>query len=306
MRLSSTVSFINRLVAARQVAIRPVAILVLIACVFGATDAYAQSRARLSDVDVRLQRVEKVLDQSLLNLLQQIEGLQGEVRSLRGEIENLNNDIETLKKRNRDLYTDTDRRISDLESVGSSSQLPPIDDELAEEPIAPVDDQPVFVAETPAIPQPRVNTGTSGPAPPVSPVGANTRAASAAEKASYTNAYDLLARGNNAEAVRLFDQFLRDYPDGPFSDNAWYWQGEAKYADRNFDNALYNFSVVVEFFPNSPKVPDSRLKIGYALYEQQRYGEAKQVLNGVTDDYPGRSAAVLARKRLQQMTRDGQ
>lgn len=287
-------------------AVRRCAVLVFMLSVMCISDAHAQSRAKLADVDARLERVERVLDQSLLNLLQQIEGLQGEVRILRGEIENLNNDIETLKKRNRDLYKDTDRRISDLESVGSSSELPALDEELTEEPIVPIDDQPVFVAETPAIPQPRVNTGTSGPAPPASPIGANTRAASAAEKASYTKAYDLLAKGNNAEAVNLFDQFLRDYPDGPFSDNAWYWQGEAKYADRNFDNALYNFSVVVEFFPNSPKVPDSRLKIGYALYEQQRYGEAKQVLTAVTEDYPGRSAAVLARKRLQQMTREGQ
>ncbi len=295
-----------RLTSSSNLSVKQIVALVLAFCVLGTTDAYAQGRARLSDVDARLQRVEKVLDQSLLNLLQQIEGLQGEVRVLRGEIENLNNDIATLQKRNRDLYNDTDRRISDLESVGSSSELPALDDELAEEPIQPIDDQPVFVAETPAIPQPRANSGSSGPAPPVSPVGANTRAASAAEKASYTKAYDLLAKGNNAEAVKLFDQFLRDYPDGPFSDNAWYWQGEAKYADRAFDNALYNFSVVVEFFPNSPKVPDSRLKIGYALYEQQRYGEAKQVLTGVTNDYPGRSAAVLARKRLQQMTREGQ
>jgi len=291
-------------------ALRPAVIPALVLCFLCATgQAQAQGRVKLADVDARLQRVENVLDQSLLNLLQQIEGLQGEVRSLRGEIESLNNDIETLQKRNRDLYKDTDRRISDLESVGSSSQLPPLSDELDESALEPdaAGNQPVFVAEPPAIPQPRASSGSgSGPAPPASPVGANTRAASAAEKASYAKAYDLLAQGNNSAAVTTFDQFLRDYPDGPFSDNAWYWQGEAKYADRNFNDALYNFSVVVEYFPNSPKVPDSRLKIGYALYEQQRYGEARQVLTGVTTDYPGRSAAVLARKRLQQMIRDGQ
>lgn len=272
------------------------------------SQAQAQSRPKLADVNARLERVEKVLDQSLLELLQQIEGLQGEVRILRGEIENLHNDIETLKKRNRDLYGDTDRRITDLEALGSSSQLPALSEELEEDLVEPTltTDQPVFIAEAPAIPQPRATSPSDGPAPPSVPVGANTRAASAAEKAGYTKAYDALARGDNAEAVQGFDQFLREYPDGPFSDNAWYWQGEAKYAERDFDNALYNFSVVVEYFPSSPKVPDSRLKIGYALYEQQRYGEAKQVLTGVTDDYPGRSAAVLARKRLQQMSRDGQ
>ena len=268
--------------------------------------AEAQGRAKLSDVDARLVRVERVLDQSLLDLLQQIERVQGEVRLLRGEIENLNNDMETLKKRNRDLYRDTDRRISDLESLGSSSQLPSLQDELDEqlEPDTDTGDQPVFVAEEPTIPQPRTSTG--GPAPPSSPIGTNTRPASAAEKAAYTTAYDLLAKGNNAEAVTAFNEFLQAYPDGPFSDNAWYWQGEAKYAQRSFDDALYNFSVVVEFFPSSPKVPDSRLKIGYALYEQQRFGEARKVLADVTEDFPGRSAAVLARKRLQQMTREGQ
>jgi len=243
-----------------------------------------------------------VLDQSLLNLLQQIEGLQGEVRGLRGEVESLNNELERLKKRNRDLYKDTDRRMTDLEALGSSSQLPDIAEELGEEPVEASDalDQPVFVAEEPAIPQPRNNAGSGGPVPPAEPVGQNTRAASAAEKDDYAKAYDLLAKGQS------FDQFLRDYPDGPLSDNAWYWQGEAKYANRNFDDALYNFSVVVEYFPSSPKVSDSRLKIGYSLYEQQRFGEARQVLLAVTNDFPGRSAAVLARKRLQQMTRDGQ
>jgi len=265
----------------------------------------AQGRVRIADVDARLQRVERVLDQSLLELLQQIERAEGEVRLLRGEIENLNNEMERLKKRNRDLYRDTDRRISDLESAGSSSELPSLQDELEEQPSdsSVVDDQPVFVAEEPTIPPPRQSAG--GPAPPSSPVGTNTRPASAAEKSAYTTAYDLLAKGNNEGAVAAFNEFISAYPEGPFSDNAWYWQGEAKYAQRNFDDALYNFSVVIEYFPNSPKVPDSRLKIGYALYEQQRYGEARKVLGDVTEDYPGRSAAVLARKRLQQMTREG-
>jgi len=284
-------------------------LLVLVLCLLVLTgQVKAQSRAKLSDVDDRLVRVERVLDQSLLNLLQQIEGLQGEVRSLRGEIESLTNELETVKKRNKDLYKDTDRRVTDLEALGSSTQLPDIADELGEELVESTDaiDQPVFVAEVPDIPQPRTNSSGNGPIPPANPIGPNTRAATAAEKDEYAKAYDLLAKGNSNEAVQSFDKFLRDYPDGPLSDNAWYWQGEAKYANRNFDDALYNFSVVVEFFPSSPKVSDSRLKIGYTLYEQQRFGEAKQVLVAVTNDYPGRSAAVLARKRLQQMEREGQ
>ncbi len=297
------------LLASLPLHLRRISVLVFTLSLLSITgQVQAQSKAKLSDVDDRLQRVERVLDQSLLNLLQQIESLQGEVRVLRGEVESLNNELATVNKRSRDLYKDTDRRLTDIEALGSSSELPDIAEELGEEPVELTEevDQPVFVAEEPVIPQPRANPGAGGPVPPESPIGANTRAASAAEKDAYAKAYDLLAKGNNNDAVQAFDQFLRDYPDGPLSDNAWYWQGEAKYANRNFDDALYNFSVVVEYFPSSPKVSDSRLKIGYSLYEQQRFGEAKQVLVAVTNDYPGRSAAVLARKRLQQMTREGQ
>ena len=113
-------------------------------------------------------------------------------------------------------------------------------------------------------------------------------------------------RGQNESAVRSFDEFLVSFPDGPFSDNAWYWQGEAMYAQRIFDAALRNFGVVINSFPQSTKVPDARLKIGFALYEQGRFGEARNILTEVQNDYPGRSAAVLARKRLQKMDRDGQ
>lgn len=259
----------------------------------------AQARATVKTLDQRLQRVERVLDQSMLQQLQRVDTLQGEIRELRGEIETLNNEIETLNKRNRNLYLDTDRRITELESrpggglgLDGGGLDDAFDDEFDDEPTSSTNDssnsQPTAV-----IARPRVAAGN------------NTRPATAAEKSAYTKAYDLLARGQNDAAITAFDKFIGEYSDGPYTDNAWYWQGEAKYAQRDFNEALRNFNFVVGSFPGSPKVPDARLKIGFALYEQQRFAEARQVLTGVQDDYPGRSAAVLARKRLQKMDREG-
>jgi len=76
----------------------------------------AQERPTLNKVDQRLKRVEDVLDQSLLKLLQQIDGLQQEVRVLSGEVESLRYELEKQQQRNRELYRDTDRRITTLES----------------------------------------------------------------------------------------------------------------------------------------------------------------------------------------------
>ena len=275
--------------------------------------AFSQERQTVKTLDSRVSRIERVLDQSLLEQLQRVDALQREIRTLRGEIESLSNELSTIKKRNTDLYNDTDRRITEIESVKDALQGDGLSElggfsALDETAIGPsiADEtaggsQGVFVSENAARGNEAVDFG-DGPVPPRGPL---RDTATQAEKASYTRAYDLLARGQNDSAVAAFDDFLKQYPDGPYSDNAWYWQGEAMYAERAFDAALKNFGVVVGSFPTSTKVPDARLKIGFALYEQKNYPEARVILTGVQDDYPGRSAAVLARKRLQQMDREG-
>lgn len=285
--------------------------------------AIAQDKQTLKSLDARLNRVERVLDQSLLEQLQRIDSLQREIRALRGEIESVIYDIDTLTKRNSDLYADTDRRITDLET--SQDSLDFFEGGLSEDGL----DGGGLLDETqssgdslsggsvrrnlpPAaviVPEggsriPVANAAEFGDGP-TPPGGRLRETATQAEKAGYTRAYDLLARGQNDSAIKSFDDFLIKFPDGPYSDNAWYWQGEAMYAQRNFETALRNFGVVVNSFPNSTKVPDARLKIGFALYEQENYNDARNILTDVQNDYPGRSAAVLARKRLQKMDREG-
>lgn len=284
-------------------------------------NALSQQKPTLRNLDARLERVERVLDQSLLEQLQRIDALRREIRLLRGEIESLNYEVNTLTKRNSDLYADTDRRITDLESQGSLDFLnseggltedglgsgffdETAGDSFTDEIVAPIEAPAavIVVKRGTAIPTANLADFGTGPKPPT---GALRDTATQIEKVGYTRAYDLLARGQNDSAVRSFDVFLLQFPDGPYSDNAWYWQGEAMYAQRDFTAALRNFGVVVNSFPNSTKVPDARLKVGFALFEQQKYAEARAILIGVRDDYPGRSAAVLARKRLQKMDREG-
>jgi len=275
--------------------------------------AGAQDRATLETLDSRLQRVERVLDASLLDQLQRIDALQQELRELRGELENVNYDLDNQTRRSTDLYGDTDQRLTDLEEARDAGVLfggegglfegGLSEGGLSEDGLSPLDEiggpTAVIVPEGGRIPA--AASFGDGPQPPT---GKLRDTATQAEKASYTGAYDLLARGENEAAVDAFDAFLRSFPDGPYSDNAWYWQGEAMYAQRRFDEARRNFGAVVNSFPDSTKVPDARLKIGFALFEQGAFAEARRILTEVQDDYPGRSAAVLARKRLQQMDRE--
>ncbi len=73
-------------------------------------------RRRLNDLDSRLGRVERVVNnQSLVELGRRVDALEAELRALRGSTEELQNAGEGVRKQQRDLYADLDRRLVALE-----------------------------------------------------------------------------------------------------------------------------------------------------------------------------------------------
>jgi len=74
---------------------------------------------RVTDLDARVQRIERVLtNQSLLELAQRIDALQAELRSIRGEVELLQNETQGGKTQSRNLYGDLEKRLAALETLG--------------------------------------------------------------------------------------------------------------------------------------------------------------------------------------------
>jgi tol-pal system protein YbgF len=70
-------------------------------------------QGKLTDLDTRTGNIERVVqNQSLLSLAQRADQLQNEVSVLRGRIEVLENANDTLRKQQRDLYADLDKRLS--------------------------------------------------------------------------------------------------------------------------------------------------------------------------------------------------
>ena len=78
-------------------------------------------QGKLSDLDARTTNIERVVqNQSLLSLAQRTDQLQNELSVLRGRIEVLENANETLRKQQRDLYADLDKRIA-AQAAGSAA-----------------------------------------------------------------------------------------------------------------------------------------------------------------------------------------
>ncbi|MEN8178992.1 MAG: tol-pal system protein YbgF [Pseudomonadota bacterium] len=243
-------------------------------------------------VEQRLERLERILrNQSLSDIVLQLQQLQQEVQQLRGEVELQNHTMDALNKRQRDLYLDIDQRLSNLRPMPA----PPSDvakpASTAVEPTA----APVNTAVEPTLTEPPATDQQTAVTPPDPKQEAD----------AYQFAFNLLKQGRYKESINSFRNFLSQFPGGDYEDNAQYWLGEASYVSRDFDTALVEFNKVLEVYPTSSKVPGALLKSGYIHYEKRDWGQARELFNRLKQEFSGSTEARLAGKRLQRMDKEG-
>jgi tol-pal system protein YbgF len=246
--------------------------LLLLAVAAGALGACAVSpeedpvQIRLKDLDGRVQRIERVLtNQSLLELAKRIDTLQAEVREIRGEVELLQNQSEGGKQQSRSLYGDLEKRLAALETLGG------------------------------------VGPGGSPPSGAGPVIGATPPAGTAGEQATYDAAFNALKGSDYPKAISGFRSFVAAYPSSPLASNAQYWLGEAYYVTREYQSAITAFQKVTTDWPDSRKVPDALVKIGFTQSALGRNGDARITLEEVVRRFPGSEAAQLASERLRRL-----
>lgn len=239
---------------------------------------------------------------TIANLVIQVQELQDEVRNMRGQLEEQARELENLKRRQRDQYLDIDQRISDLRngqpvSSSGTSYVAPTSPpaSAAGEPagdMPEVRDPMESQAAVNTIEQPVAQSQAVAPDP-------------AAEKAAYDQAFQALKELRYADAAESFQSFLDKYPNSEYADNAQYWLGESYYVTRNYDIALKAFQDLMDNYPDSSKVPDALLKVGYTHYELQQWDSARAALTQVQEKYPDTTLSRLAESRLRSMRMEG-
>jgi tol-pal system protein YbgF len=125
------------------------------------------------------------------------------------------------------------------------------------------------------------------------------------DAAAYKKAFDLLKEGKYSEASVSFTQFIAAYPQSALLDNVYYWLGEAHYVGKDYNAALKSFKTVVEKFPDSRKLPDAWLKIGYCQYELKNWKESRDALKRAQQVAAGTQVAKLAEQRLAKLQAEG-
>lgn len=225
---------------------------------------------KLEDIDRRLSAVERILaNGSLVELAMQSDDLERQAAMLQGRVESVEHEAEGTAGRQRDLYVDLDERIQSLEAR---------------------------LRGTPNT----VNVMDGGTLPPGQlPVPGGS------DRDNYQAAFELLKEQRYEPAAMAFQQFLVSFPDSQLADNAQYWLAESYYVTDRFEDALQQFSVVINDYPRSRKVPDALLKVGYCNYELERWDAATSALKMVQQNYADTTAARLAEQRIQRMADEG-
>lgn len=244
-------------------------------------------------------------DNAIFEVLGRLEQLQSEVQQLRGMVEEQSQTIADLQRKQNNMYSDLDERMQALSAAGQPAAAQPAAGQQPDAAAVAATAAPATVP-APAVPAAAPAAVAPSPAGPPTPAAvADSKpaaAVSANEKERYQAAYDTLRNGHNAQAVKMFQDLLRDFPAGEFADNSQYWLAEAYKINREFDAARTAFNKVVSQYPNSSKVPDALLKLGYIEFDLQNTAKARDYLTRVTTSYPGTTAAHLAEKKLAQMS----
>ena len=224
---------------------------------------------KLTELEQRLEAIERVMqNQSLVNMNQQVSALERRTDELHGMTETLGHDASTTANRQRQLYTDLDDRIRELETNQQARSAPSV-----------------------------LDGGTLAPGQLPVPGGS--------ARDNYQAALELIKEQRYELAALAFDEFLVSFPESDLAANAQYWLAESYYVTQKFKSALTAFRIVINDYPQSSKVADALLKIGYCNYELERWDAAKESLARVQEDFANTTAARLAAQRLKRMESEG-
>ena len=296
--------------------------------------AFAESETdyKKRPLDVRVDRLERLTSsQKQLELLYRMNQLQEENQQLRSLLEEQANEMHLIKQQQRELYTDLNRRLSQMEGGDTSkmaNSVKPEDKQSATGTAEPVlspakkapakKDLPVVLDKSSSE---QAKYGTAGregvtvshgkrqtiAAQPVEekkavykkiPMSKKERLQ---EQKAYQKAYDELRARRYSKARDSFVAFIHKYPGGSYAHIAQYWVAESSYAQQNYEQAIIDYQLLLDFYPMSPKKAEAELKKAYSFYELGTKETARQTLNQLLMNYPETTEAGQAKRLLKQL-----
>ncbi len=78
------------------------------------------------------------------------------------------------------------------------------------------------------------------------------------------------------QAIEIYDEILKKFPDSPYTDYIQYRQGIALLKKGNIEGATLAFTTLAKNFPNSKYLNDTRYYLGLAYFKRENWSQAKK------------------------------
>lgn len=110
--------------------------------------------------------------------------------------------------------------------------------------------------------------------------------------------------GNNDLAAQEFSDYIKFYPNTELAEIAYFCLAGIDYKAGDFENAIANYDLLLQEFPNRDNSAAARLKKGFALLELGKDDDGIAELRQVIQRYPRTNEASLALGKLDEYIRD--
>jgi len=114
----------------------------------------------------------------------------------------------------------------------------------------------------------------------------------------YQTAFNYLKSRDYAKSLRLFNEFITDFPDGKYTPNAHYWLGEIYLLQGEYSLAETNLKHVIENSAGHNKTPDAILKLAMVYVNMKNTDKARELVAQLEKQYPNTTAARMAKIQL--------
>ncbi len=106
------------------------------------------------------------------------------------------------------------------------------------------------------------------------------------------------------QAYEALNQFVKNFKEHPYADNAVFWIGEGHFQEKKYASAVKQFERVVREFPQGNKVPDALLRAGSCYLRLSRPKKAQESFDRLIKLYPQSIAAQKAKTWLAEINRN--
>lgn len=241
---------------------------------------------------------------AMVNLMNQLNGLNRDLNKLRGKIEELNNSVLNGEKRQKDMYLDLDTRLRRIET--SSAEFAKTTKRAAEsmsvlqeridqlEQSAANGTRPTALDADRAVDPTQTNVASA-------PSSGGSQRMNAVVHGAYEEAMVKYRAREYQDAIKAFQVIVTRFPEHDLAVNAQYWTGDSFYQLRAYRAAIDAQKLLIATYPGSSKVPDALLNMGSAQLGLGDAVSARQSWEQLIANHPESRSAVKARDRLKRI-----